>query len=89
VQGAGTGGTFDEGVTNNGATSGTLTFTVPADAPSTLFYDCSIHPAMTGLLTITSPPVPASDVGTRSFLWVMLGVVGLAVLGRALTDRRT
>jgi hypothetical protein len=71
VQGAGTGGTFDEGVTNNGATSGTLTFTVPADAPSTLFYDCSIHPAMTGLLAITSPPpppppVPAGDGVTRA-----------------------
>src|SRR5215469_14386566 len=36
----GTGSTWDEGVTNNGLETGTLTFTVPADAPGTLFYQC-------------------------------------------------
>ncbi|MFC4218926.1 hypothetical protein [Flagellimonas marina] len=48
----GTGETFDNGVANNGATSGTITFTVPETAPDTLFYICEFHSSMTGTLTI-------------------------------------
>ena len=42
-QSLGTGDTYDNGVTNNGASSGTVTFTVPNDAPSTLYYICEFH----------------------------------------------
>lgn len=52
VQGTGTGNTFNDGVTNNGAVSGTVTFTVPANAPDTLFYNCEFHLSMTGTLNI-------------------------------------
>lgn len=52
VQGAGTGNAYNEGVTNNGAESGTITFTVPANAPATLFYNCQFHGGMTGTFTI-------------------------------------
>lgn len=52
VQSIGTNDTYDEGVTNNGASSGTLTFTVPNDAPDTLFYVCEFHSPMTGTLNI-------------------------------------
>ena len=52
VQGTGTENTYDEGVTNNGATQGTITFTVPDTAPDTLFYNCEFHSAMTGVFTI-------------------------------------
>jgi hypothetical protein len=45
-------GTFSVGVTNNGTADGTITFTVPMDAPATLFYYCSAHAAMNGTLTI-------------------------------------
>ena len=41
------------GVTNNGAVSGTITFTVPTDAPNTLYYNCEFHGSMTGMITIT------------------------------------
>ncbi len=50
VQSTGTGNAYDTGVTGNGATNGNVTFTVPADAPETLYYNCSIHPAMTGTI---------------------------------------
>jgi hypothetical protein len=30
----------------------------PANAPGTLYYDCSIHASMTGTITIVNPPVP-------------------------------
>lgn len=53
TQGTGTGNMYNSGVTNNGATSGTITFVVPTDAPTTLFYNCEFHGSMTGTITIT------------------------------------
>ncbi|WPY98517.1 hypothetical protein [Christiangramia sp. OXR-203] len=53
VQGTGTSNLYDEGVTNNGAVSGTITFTVPEDAPDTLYYNCEFHGVMTGTINIT------------------------------------
>ncbi|WP_378174858.1 hypothetical protein [Aquimarina sp. SS2-1] len=52
VQSTGTGDLYNDGVTNNGASSGTITFTVPNDAPDTLFYICEFHSPMTGTFTI-------------------------------------
>jgi hypothetical protein len=56
--GAGSSGRYDVGVTNNGATSGNVTFAVQASAPDTLFYQCGNHFAMNGVLNIVSPPSP-------------------------------
>ena len=53
VQSVGAENAYDDGVTNNGASTGTITFTVPNDAPDTLFYNCEFHSPMTGTLTIT------------------------------------
>ncbi len=53
VQGTGTANTYDSGVTNNGAVAGIITFTVPSDAPDTLYYNCEFHGSMTGTITIT------------------------------------
>lgn len=52
TQSAGTGDAYDDGVTNNGASSGSIKFVVPNDAPDTLFYICEFHPSMTGKITI-------------------------------------
>jgi hypothetical protein len=40
------------GMTNNGTPNGTITFTVPMDAPAAMFYYCSVHAAMNGTITI-------------------------------------
>ena len=48
----GTSESYNDGVTNNGASGGIITFTVPADAPSTLYYICQIHSSMTGVINI-------------------------------------
>mgnify|MGYP006230256707 FL=1 len=50
------GGTqYNSGVTNQDAGNGTtLTFIVPMDAPDTLYYQCTAHPAMFGTITILS-----------------------------------
>jgi hypothetical protein len=51
---------YNEGINNNGLSSGKLTFTVSADAPSTLYYICQIHGNMTGVIKI----VDNNDSGT-------------------------
>lgn len=43
---------YNDGVTNNGTESGTITFTVPLDAPNTLHYVCGVHATMTGTINI-------------------------------------
>ena len=53
AQGTGTANTYNSGVANNGAVSGTITFTVPTDAPNTLFYNCEFHGSMTGMINVT------------------------------------
>lgn len=53
----GVNGAYNTGVTNNGALSGqTLTFTVPIDAPDTLYYRCSSHSGMGGIINIVDNP---------------------------------
>jgi hypothetical protein len=48
---------YDNGVQNNDIFNGTLTFTVPLDAPDTLFYICSIH-TFGGQINVIDPPLP-------------------------------
>lgn len=56
----GTGSAYTSGVTNNGVDSGTVTFTVPFDAPATLYYICQFHAGMVGTLTIANSAVGAT-----------------------------
>src|SRR5439155_25030930 len=51
----GTGSQYTSGVTNQGVTSGQLTFVVPSDAPNPLFYQCGVHSSMGGTLNILGP----------------------------------
>ena len=44
---------YDTGVENNGVQTGVLSFTVPNNAPSTLYYICQNHLAMQGVITVT------------------------------------
>jgi hypothetical protein len=58
----GTDSTYSSGVTNNGAEVGTVTFTVPLDAPDTLFYACQFHSPMQGTINIRDA-VPTDPFG--------------------------
>ena len=54
IQGPGTTNAYADGVTGNGLATGTITFIVPATAPATLYYNCSPHAPMTGVMNITN-----------------------------------
>jgi len=56
---------FTDGVTNNGAATGTITFVVPQNAPDTLYYNNSTQMNMQGVFTI----VDASP-GTGPNFWI-------------------
>jgi len=43
---------YNTGVTANGNQGGVITFAVPFDAPSTLYYVCQFHPSMAGTINI-------------------------------------
>ena len=51
-----TGGSYNyeytSGITNSRTTTETLTFIVPSNSPSTLYYNCGNHVAMGGTITI-------------------------------------
>jgi hypothetical protein len=54
MKSTGAGNAYGSGVTGNGTDMGDVTFVVPADAPSTLFYACSLHAAMAGTIDIVN-----------------------------------
>ena len=51
--GTGTGSQYNDGVTNNGAQTGAVLIRLPYTAPSTLYYQCSIHGSMVGVINVS------------------------------------
>jgi hypothetical protein len=64
-----------------GTTAATLTFAVPASAPATLFYQCSVHSPMTGTINVISAAVPASNGRTLGLLVALLVIGGATAVG--------
>jgi hypothetical protein len=48
----GNGDSYNVGVVNNGTDNGTISFVVPYDAPSTLYYRCAYHSSMAGTFNV-------------------------------------
>ena len=61
LPGTGTGNLYPNGVINNGAEVGIVTFKVPFDAPNTLYYQCQYHTPMMGVMIIDS----AGNIGIQ------------------------
>jgi hypothetical protein len=57
--------TYNVGVTNNGATAGTITFIVPQDAPDTLYYSSSTEFNMRGTISVID-----GTPGTGPGFWI-------------------
>jgi hypothetical protein len=72
---------YANGATGVTETPGLLTFVVPASAPATLFYQCSIHDAMSGTILITDPP-PVPAVGTVAIVCLAVLVLAVGYLAR-------
>ena len=68
-QTTGTGNQYTSGVTGNGTQSGTLTFAVPYNAPSTLYYICQYHLAMKGTISI-SDVIQTGAQGAADILFI-------------------
>jgi len=66
VSSTGTGNSYSSGVTNNGTDNGTITFVVPYDAPSTLYYNCQLHSAMAGTINVTDVPTTTTTTTTTT-----------------------
>lgn len=56
-------GEYTSGVTGSRTDSGSLTFTVPNDAPDTLYYQCGNHAAMRGTIPIKDLAVETNNNG--------------------------
>lgn len=69
---------YGNGVTNNGAGPGIVSFTVPLNAPSPLYYQCQFHEPMNGELRLVAAATPAPALPPSGF--VLLGSC-LSLLG--------
>jgi hypothetical protein len=65
---------YNTGVTRNGASDGLITFTVPQDAPDTLYYCSSTEFNMRGQINIVN-----ADAGTGPGFWIQTdpGIAGV------------
>lgn len=76
---------YNDGVVNNGTTSGLLTFAVPTNAPDQLSYNCAVHSTffgMHGLLNILNPPTPP----TGEIVWVSISPTGVTMKSLGTTN---
>lgn len=74
---------FTLGVSNNGASPGAVTFSVPASAPATLYYQCAFHDPMGGTLHVVAAPsaaAPSLGTGALAVLAGLLLLVAVAFL---------
>ena len=82
----GTSGTpYNDGITNNGVSNGTLEWDVQFDSPNTLYYQCTAHPNMQGEIYVLSNVGSGDTTGLASTSYVD-NKVGLATVGLASTD---
>jgi hypothetical protein len=86
--GSGSAGAYDDGVTGNGTTTGTLLFTVPLDAPDTLFYDCDFHASQGGVIQIVGAPLALPGLSTSAQAMLILFLMSGAVLGMVSHPRK-
>ena len=66
---SGTGNSYMDGISNNGASNGIIKFKVPQDSPDQLYYNCQFHSSMNGIIYIVdnnSSGVIITDTSSNS-----------------------
>ena len=58
---------YSSGITNGGASVGTISFTVPYNAPSILYYVCQFHSSMAGIIRISTSDIQVFWGGYSEF----------------------
>jgi len=68
VNSTGNGNQYNSGVTNNnnGTDNGTIVFTVPYDAPSSLYYNCQFHSSMAGNISVVGTTTTTTAAPTTT-----------------------
>ena len=59
-----TGTAYNDGITNNDVSNGTLIWDVQFDTPNVLYYQCTAHASMGGIIYIVDAGVGISSAGT-------------------------
>ena len=73
---------YNEGVQNQGVVSSLLIFDVPCDAPDTLYYKCSVHPTMSGIINVLGQcETTTTTTSTTTENPTTTGVAGTGVAG--------
>lgn len=67
VKSTGIENSYNIGVINNGAENGIITFDVPYDAPSILYYNCQFHASMAGNINIINATPTPSTQSVKNF----------------------
>ena len=96
------GSAYNDGITNNGVSNGTLTWDVQMDAPNILYYQCTAHAGMvgkiyignsgdsinvgTGGLVISGVTTGINAAGVSSFVQLDVSTGGLDVDGQTDLD---
>jgi len=81
--GIGAANPYNNGTTGQGAETSTLTFVVPYNAPTTLYYNCEFHSLMQGQIRTTTGAPGVTPI-TAGALVVLLAGAGVFVARRRL-----
>ena len=80
---------YNNGVTNNDVSSGTLTFNVPMEAPEVLYYQCTSHAAMGGPIYILDTSPVSSSFATSASIATTSQTSSVALRANALSPLAT
>ena len=84
-----TGTQYNNGVTNNDVSNGTLTFNVPMEAPEVLYYQCTSHAAMGGPIYILDTSPVSSSFATSASIATTAQTASVALRANALSPLAT
>jgi len=77
---------YNDGITNNDVSNGTLTWEVRHNAPSTLYYQCTAHAGMGGVIYILNEGTGGGGGGSSQWVTTNAGIHTLSNVGIGTTN---